>query len=384
MNVCIDIQSAIAQRAGVGRYTRLLVEHLAPLAGPDRLSLFYFDFSRKGEPFPVPGAVQRAVRWVPGRYVQKAWKEIGFPPFNWFAGTADIYHFPNFVRPPLTRGKSVVTIHDVSFLRFPETMEEKNRRYLTRCMRDTVDRADAIITDCAFVADELRERMNVPADKLHPILLGMSRQIADAPAAAVAAFRKSRGLERPYLLHVGTIEPRKNHLFLLKVFERLRGFDGDLVLAGMRGWKCDPVFAAIEASPKRDRIRYLEYVSDDDLPALYTGAEALLFPSLYEGFGFPPLEAMSCGTPVVSSTAGSLAEVLGGGARLIAGYDESEWTQAVELLLGGTEARTALTAAGRAKAAEYNWDRTAAQTWNLYRKLGNSSGGGGISAAGNP
>jgi glycosyltransferase involved in cell wall biosynthesis len=288
------------------------------------------------------------------------------------------------VRPPLTRGKSVVTIHDVSFLRFPETMEEKNRRYLTRCMRDTVDRADAIVTDCAFVADELRELMNVPAHKLHPILLGMSRQIADAPAEAVGAFRKARGLERPYLLHVGTVEPRKNHLFLIKVFERLRGFDGDLVLAGMRGWKCDPVFAAIAASPKRDRIRYLEYVSDDDLPALYTGAEALVFPSLYEGFGFPPLEAMSCGTPVVSSTAGSLAEVLGGGARLITGYDESEWAQAVESLLGRTADRVALTAAGRSKAAEYNWDRTAAQTWDLYRRLGNSSGGGGIPAAGNP
>ena len=126
MRVCIDIQSAIAQRAGVGRYTKRLVEELAALRAPaDELALFYFDFQRRGVPFPVPGATQRAVRWLPGRYVQKAWKTIAWPPFDLFAGPAEVFHFPNFIRPPLRRGRSVVTIHDLAFMRLPETIEAR-------------------------------------------------------------------------------------------------------------------------------------------------------------------------------------------------------------------------------------------------------------------
>ena len=131
MRVTLDIQAAIAQRAGVGRYTKSLVEHLGPFAGSDELRLFYFDFQRKGVPFPVPGASQHAVRWCPGQFVQKAWKTLNWPPYNWFAGAADVYHFPNFIRPPLKRGKSVVTIHDIAFIRYPQTLEPRNLAYLT-------------------------------------------------------------------------------------------------------------------------------------------------------------------------------------------------------------------------------------------------------------
>ena len=121
MKVCVDIQAAIAQRAGVGRYTKSLVEFLGRYAAGDQLQLFYFDFKRKGVPFPVNGVEQRAVRCIPGRFIQGAWKTISWPPFDWFAGPADVYHFPNFIRPPLSRGKSVVTIHDLAIYACPET-----------------------------------------------------------------------------------------------------------------------------------------------------------------------------------------------------------------------------------------------------------------------
>ncbi|MBN1269572.1 MAG: glycosyltransferase family 4 protein [Kiritimatiellae bacterium] len=369
MKVCIDIQAAIAQRAGVGRYTKALVEHLGALAGDDDLALFYFDFQRKGTPFPVSGARQKAVRWCPGRVVQKAWKEIHWPPFDWFAGAADVYHFPNFILPPLTRGRSVVTIHDTSFLRHPETTEEKNLRYLTAKIRDTVARADAIITDSVFSAMEVEELLKAPREKLHPILLGLSAGLRRPDHEAIRAFRGRHGLERPYLLMVGTLEPRKNVPFLVEVFEKLGGFDGDLVIAGMRGWKYEPILQRIEVSPRRDRIRYLEYVREEDLPALYAGAQLFVFPSFYEGFGFPPLEAMACGTPVVASAAGSLPEVLGGAAELVEGFDADEWTARVGALLADRARCEQLRARGLEQAKKFRWEETARKTWNVYREV---------------
>lgn len=369
MRVVIDIQAAIAQRAGVGRYTKSLVEHLGRFAGPDEFGLFYFDFQRKGVPFPVPNAAQRAVRWCPGRVVQKAWKTVRFPPFDWFAGPADVYHFPNFIRPPLSRGRSVVTIHDVSFLRFPETTEARNLRYLTAQIGRTVRDADAILTDSTFIAREIEELLKVPASKIHPVLLGLPDDLRRPDDAAVAAFRKQHGLERPYLLMVSTLEPRKNMPFLVEVFERLGELDGELVIAGMRGWKFEPILERMRTSPRATRIRHLDYVPEASLPALYAGAELLVFPSLYEGFGFPPLEAMACGTPVLSSRAGSLPEVLGDGAEYVEGYDAEAWAVRARTLLSDRTLRANVVERGLRRARLFSWDETARRTWDVYRKV---------------
>ena len=364
MRVCMDIQAAIAQRAGVGRYTKKLVEHLGPLRGADELSLFYFDFKRLGTPFPVAGARERALRWLPGRVVQQSWKRFGFPPFDWLAGRADVYHFPNFILPPLRRGCSVVTIHDVSFLRFPETMEDRNFAYMSTHIRDTVERADAIITDCQFVADEIEELLAVPEQKLFPIPLGLPPELRAPETGVVQAMRNRHQLYGPYLLHVGTLEPRKNHSFLLDVFDTLtkRGeFDGQLVCAGMPGWKCEDFLTRMRTHP---RVIYLNYVPDDDLSALYAGAEAFLFPSLYEGFGFPPLEAMACGTPAICSGAGSLTEIVGGGATLVEAFDMDAWVEAVRAVLAHPNP-----CRGLDWVRQYTWAETARRTWEVYRSL---------------
>jgi glycosyltransferase involved in cell wall biosynthesis len=369
MNVCIDIQAAIAQRAGVGRYTKSLVEHLGRFAGSDRLRLFYFDFKRKGMPFPAEGAEQRSVRWAPGRLVQGAWRTLAWPPFDWFAGPADLYHFPNFIRPPLRRGKSVVTIHDLAFLRHPETIEEKNYRYLNARIRDTVARADALIAVSEFTARELRELLDVPPEKIHAIPEGLEGHISQPEESAVVQLRKRLQLTRPYLLTVGTLEPRKNLPFLIQVFDRLRDYDGDLVIAGMKGWKYEPTLHGIRASARSHRIRYLDYVPEGQLNALYAGADLFLFPSLYEGFGFPPLEAMACKTPVVSSAAGSLPEILGQAAEVIEGFDAEQWAEAIERLLRDPKRIGSLRALGLARARQFSWNETARRTWEVYRKL---------------
>ena len=371
MRVCLDVQPAVSQRAGVGRYTRALVEHLVPVAQAhgDRLALFYFDFRRRGEALRAPGAEVRAVRWLPGRYVQQAWRRLDWPPFDWFAGRAEVYHFPNFAVPPLTRGAAVVNIHDLGFLRHPQYAETRNQRYLASVIQRAARRAARIVTASRFAAREIEEWLHVPAGKVRVIANGID--IHPPGPGAASELRRRLGLERPYLLHVGTLEPRKNLAFLVEVFERLHGFDGDLVLSGALGWKCEALLARIAASPLAARIRRLDYVSAADLPALYAGAALFAIPSHYEGFGFPPLEAMACGTPVVSSVGGSLQEVLGDAAvvmRPAAGA--SDWAAAIESLLGNDARRTELTARGRLQAARYTWESAARATWDVYREVG--------------
>lgn len=368
LNVCLDIQPAVAQRAGVGRYTRALVEHLGESCGTDQLRLFYFDFRRRGLTFATPGLDQQAIHWCPGRLVQKSWKTLHWPPFDWLAGRADVYHFPNFIIPPLADGRTVVTVHDVSFLRFPEMAEAKNLAYLKAHIADTVRRADAIITDSRFSAGEITELLRADPAKVFSIPLGVADHMRLPDPEAVARMRRERGLTRPYLLTVGTLEPRKNTAFLASVFEAMTAFDGDLVIAGMRGWKYEPILERLRASPRKRAIRYLEYVGDNELPALYAGAELFLFPSLYEGFGFPPLEAMLCGAPVLASTAGALQEVLGAGARLIAEFDAERWAGEALRLLSDSAMRSAAIEKGRAWAQRYTWRETARQTWDVYRK----------------
>ncbi len=368
LKVCVDIQPALGQRAGVGRYTRSLVERLGREKGSDSISLFYFDFMRQGLSFTVENVEERSVRWCPGRLMQKSWSALNFPPFDLLAGRADVYHFPNFIIPPLRRGRSIVTIHDVSFLAYPQFTENRNLEWITSHIHDTVRRADSIITDSSFSAREIVERLAANHAKVFPIHLGLSDHFKPAGQEAVDRARHVFGLDRPYLLTVGTIEPRKNLEFLIAAFEQMSDFDGYLALAGMRGWKCSSIFERIKSSSRASDICYIEYVSEADLSALYSGAELFMFPSLYEGFGLPPLEAMACGTPVIASSAGSLPEVLGKAALLIPVNDHEAWAAETARLLDDRGLRRAMSEHGRNHASHYNWSTTAKKTWEVYRQ----------------
>lgn len=369
MQICIDVQSAITLNTGVGRYTRQLVEHLGVHAEADTLRAFYFDFQGNAAPFHANGVTMSPVRWCPGRIAQNAWKRLHWPPFECFAGKADLYHFPNFILPPLRHGKSVVTIHDVSFMRMSEYTETKNLSYLTQKILRTVRETDAIITDSKFSASEIESLLGVSPDKITAIYPGISSHFQRPENSVITETCQRLGITRPYLLTVCTLEPRKNLPFMVDVFEQLKDFDGDWVLAGMAGWKYEPILERIRNSPAASRIRHLNFVSDADLPALYAGAELFVFPSFYEGFGFPPLEAMACGTPVVSSTGGSLGEVLRNGAICIDTFDVDRWLAEIQKLLTGSAIRASLIEAGSAQVAEYTWAPTAAETWKLYRRL---------------
>ncbi len=365
----MDIQSAVGQTAGVGRYTRTLAEGLGAQAGTDSLSLFYFDFRGNAQTLPAPGARIQRIRWCPGRLVQKAWKTIQWPPFDLLAGPADLFFFPNFVAPPVRKGRSVVAIHDMSHVRFPQFAEERNLRYLNARLAESARRADAILTISRFSAGEISEVLDIDPARIFPIYPGIGEPFQPPDPGAIDAQLSTLGIRQPYLLTVGTLEPRKNIPLLIEIFEKLDKFKGSLVIAGMPGWKTEPIIDRIRRSPRARDIVWLRYVDQAALPALYRGAAAFVLTSFYEGFGFPPLEAMACGAPVVSATAGSLREALGEGAVLMDDYNPDRWVAALNRLLTDPEARARSIERGQAWVQRYAWRHTIRQTWDVFRKV---------------
>ena len=326
----------------------------------------------------------RPFRLLPGRVAEAAMARFGAPAFDLLAGAADVFHFTNFIAKPLRRGhgKSVATVHDMSFARFPEFAEARNLRHLGRGIRRTAENADIILTVSEFSRREIEELMPETRGRARAALLGISEVFMPAAPAEVEAVKMRLGLERPFVLTVGTVEPRKNLPFLAAVFERLAPLGVDLVVAGAPGWKCEPIFARFAEAEARfpGRFHYLRFVPDGMLGALYSAASLFAIASFYEGFGFPPLEAMACGAPVLSSDGGSLPEVLGGGdcggggggggaARVMRGFDADEWAgAAMEIIQAPPDVRLRMSAAGQARAAEFRWRKCAGQTLAAYRE----------------
>lgn len=369
MKVCIDIQAGVSQRAGIGRYVSELVGHL-PRTDDLDFELFYMDFKGKAKPPRAPHCTFRRFSKVPGLFVQQAWKHFSRPSFNTISGRYDLFHFPNFIIPPLDpRAGAVVSIHDISFLLHPDFAESRNLDFLTRRIEKTVRRANAIITISRKSADDICERLSVEKDRVHPVYLGVSKSFCPASAESVSFIRDALLLDRPYILMVGTFEPRKNIPFAIDLFEKMSFFDGDLVLVGQKGWKNEAIFKRISASPAKERIHTFAALPDSFLPSLYSGAELLLMTSFYEGFGFPPVEAMACGTPVVSSDGGSLAEICADAAVVISGYDKDEWLARTEQLFASADLKAALCKAGLRRAADFTWQKTAEEHVSLYRKV---------------
>ena len=373
MKICIDIQSAVAQRAGVGRYTKVLVENLIKNGHADQLKLFYFNFKKFESPIDNTDNIEmKPITYIPGQFVQKAWKTINFPTFDFFAGKADVYHFPNFIIPPVAdkKGKKIVSIHDTSFIRFPQFTEEKNLKYITKKIKKTVERADKIITISHFSAEEIKTLLNVPEHKIAVTHLGISESfMPEDKHEAFLKVKEKTQIADPYILTLGTVEPRKNLLLAIEMFEKMKHFDGNLVIAGMLGWKYETIMEKIKESPKSKKIIYLNYVPDGLLSSLYSAASLYIIPSHYEGFGFPPVEAMACGTPVLSSKGGSLPEILGNAAEYAEFNAPEQWADKAEQIINTQSIQNDLIKKGIKQASKYRWSKTAEETWNIYQEL---------------
>jgi glycosyltransferase involved in cell wall biosynthesis len=313
----------------------------------------------------LPDGVTAATARLPARLVRGLWaRGLAHPAVERWTGPVDLVHALNYVAPP-TKVPVVVMVHDLTFVRFPELCTRDTLQY-GDLVRRAVARGAVIHTPSEFVAAEVRAELSVPEDRVVAIHSGLA---AVGGGDAAAGSRLAGG--KRYVLALGTIEPRKNLPALVRAFTPVAAADPDvrLVVAGPDGWDRDRFTTAVERSPHRDRIVRLGYVSAPARRDLLAGATVFAYPSRYEGFGFPPLEAMAAGIPVVAARAGALPEVLGEAARFVDPDRDDELAAAIAALLDDATAREDLVSRGRERAARYSWTTTAAAVAALYRSL---------------
>ena len=280
-----------------------------------------------------------------------------------------LYHATEHLLPRLAR-PTVLTVHDLIFEAFPQHHTWTNRAFLQVAMPLFVQATDAIIVVSQQTQRDLVARYGTPKSKIRVIYEGIDDRFARRSDWQSDPQRRYSP-ERPYLLMVGTLEPRKNHATAMQALARLKqaGYPHRLLIAGGQGWLFEPVAALVAALGLSDDVTFAGRVPDDDLPALYAGADALLLPSLYEGFGFPVLEAMACRTPVVCADSSSLPEVAGDAALLVKPTDDEALAAAVERILIEPGLADELRRRGGAQAARFRWETCAAETVALYREV---------------
>jgi glycosyltransferase involved in cell wall biosynthesis len=379
MRIAIDYSAAVNQRAGVGRLVRNQVLALAEVDQVNEYRLVYARPNHGSPPpqFPRARNFSRREIGLRERWLTILWHRAKVPlAADWLSGPVDLYHFPDFVLPPLRRARGILTVHDLAFLMRPECADAGLRAYLEEVVPRSVQRAAFIIADSENTRNDLVVLLGVHPDAVSVVPGGVEERFAPVvDQVRLDQARRTLGVwDAPYILAIGVIEPRKNLNQLMDAFRLLKerhiGPAGlKLVLAGGNGWLVDGILAHHAASPVRDDILMPGFVDDDLLPAVYSAATVFAFPSLYEGFGLPILEAMACGTPVVASNSSCLPEVAEGAARMIDPDNVEELVGALEQALCDTELRTRLIESGRRRAAEYTWTRAAHSLLDVYRRV---------------
>ncbi len=282
----------------------------------------------------------------------------------------DLFHAPGYVAPKRLPCPLVLTVYDLVALTHPELARRSNVLHYRWRLPRSARAAARIIVPLECVARQVVERLGVARERVRVVPLGVDARLKPPSLDARARVRARHRLARPYILFVGNIEPKKNLPTLLRAFASLKrdGLPHALVIAGKRGWKCREVFALPAELGIEADVRFLGYIEETDLAGLYGGAELFAFPSLVEGFGLPPLEAMACGTPVVTSDAEALVETAGDAAEHAPVLDPQALAEAIRRVLGDAALRERLRAAGLARAAQFTWPRTAEMTRAVYRE----------------
>ena len=368
MRIGIDFTPAIQQQAGIGRYTRELVRALARLDTDNRYVLLQASRGAQEPAGHWPDNFR--VRSIPltDRWLAILWQRLRLPvPVETFTGAVDIFHSPDFVLPPVRRARTVLTVHDLSFLTTPQTSEPALRAYLSEAVPRAVARADHILADSRSTKRDLVTHLNADPEKITVVYPGVDPRFQRLEEPAIAEVRTRYGLERPFVLSVGTLQPRKNYPTLIEAFARLSSVD--LVIAGGPGWLYQEIFDTVDRLGMGERVSFLGLVRDEDLPALYNAAEVLAMPSLYEGFGLPVLEALACGTPVVTSDVSSLPEVACDAALLVSPHDVEGISQALLRALTDQELRAALRERGLIQAKQFTWQKAAETVLGIYQRL---------------
>ncbi len=353
--------------AGVSLYTLNLLIHL-PAAGPGhefvafqgRDGLRIEGTSTVLSPLPTVNPIARI-----------CWEQSGLP-FQAARRRVTLLHGTVNVVPLLFPGPTVVTVHDLSFLRMPEQFPPLKARYLKAAVDLSTRKATHIIAVSEHTRQDLIELLQLPEERISVVYSGAAPSFRPLPSAECEAFRRARLGGRPMILHVGTLQPRKNIDVLIRAFAAVRRRERlphVLALVGARGWMYDDLFALVQREGLGEHVNFVDFVASDQLPLWYNSADLFAYPSAYEGFGLPVLEAMACGVPVVTSTSSSLVELAGDAAITVAPGSQEALELALTRVLGDEPLRRRLREHGLLRASAFSWDRTASNTVAVYEQV---------------
>jgi glycosyltransferase involved in cell wall biosynthesis len=361
IRLAFDGTPLLGPRSGVGE----LVSGIAPeLARRPELEIVAYAVTLRGRhdlAAHLPPGVRAATRTYPARLVRQAWLRSEQPRIERWTGAVDVVHATNYVAPP-TKAAEVVSVYDLGFVRYPELVEADALDY-PELLRRAIRRGAWIHTTSDFVGEEIAATFPIATERVVRVYPG----IPETRRGDAARGRALVGAAR-YVLAIGTIEPRKNFPMLVRAFDAVAADDPELVLviAGARGWGADDFDDALTAARHRARVRTPGYVSAEDRRDLLAGASVLAYPSRYEGFGFPPLEAMAAGVPVVATRAGAIPEVVGGAAHLVASDDTDAFAGALHTVLTDDAVRHDLVHRGNGRHDAFSWSTAAAGLVALY------------------
>ncbi len=369
--------SGTYRQAGVSKYTEFLINSLGQL---DTSNDYYIYFGNGPHPPEFAAASNFRVRAshlnTEKPLTRIAWEQA-IAPGVLLRDRPALLHCPVNVVPLAAFCPTVLTIHDLGFMRFPERYKAAKRRYLHVMTSLSARRAAHIITPSQSVRQEVIELLKIKPERVTAIAEGVAPHFRPLPAGAVEEWRQSKKLPQRFVLYVGTLEPRKNLPLLINAFARWHMENPDeakgveLVLGGAKGWLYEEIFRLVKELDLEGVTRFQGYISENELPLWYNSASCFVYPSVYEGFGLPPLEAMACGCPVITSNTSSLPEVVSEAGITIDPQDESGLVEALDKLLGNAAERERRRAAGLSRAAGFSWLEAARRTLEIYKLVAN-------------
>lgn len=368
LNAQLLAGSATYRSAGIHHYISRLLAHL-PLAGSDMDFLAYVNQSGSSA---IQGVRMRVTRWPTHQpRARILWEQFALPIWARRDGVR-LLHGLAFALPLVRPCPGVVTVYDLSFVRFPQFFRGVHAAYLRLFTRLSCRAAERIIAISESTRRDIAQLYGIPPARLDTAPPGVDPIFRPLPREQVETFRQRRGLPETFILHVGTLEPRKNHLKLLQALAHLSPSPFPpstfhLFCIGGQGWGYEAIYAAVERLNLKERVTFVGYVPAQELPLWYNAATLLAYPSLYEGWGMPVLEALACGTPVITSNLAALPEAAGAAGILVSPHDADELAAAIHRLLRDTDLRRQLSQTGLTHAAQFTWERTAQQTVQVYR-----------------
>lgn len=375
----IDYTPAYDQGGGIGRYVRELVHALAHT--PDKHNYRLFVAGASAQTLPSPPAKNFVWKPTPvnNRWLARLWHKGRIPlPIESFIGNVDLYHATDFVLPPSRKStRTILTVHDLSYIRTPETASPRLQRYLETVVPRSIQKADHILADSTATQSDIVSVYGVEPEKITVLLSGVGQQfepVRDTERLA-SVRRKYQIGEKPFVFAIGTVQPRKNYARLTQAIAQLHrnGHDVDLVIAGGKGWLEDELYKTIDMLGLQQRVHLIGYADELDIPALYSASICSAFVSLYEGFGLPILESMACGTPVITSNISSMPEVAGHAAITVDPTNVNAISDGIERIITETRYRDELTQRGFSHIQQFTWEKSVQTLLNVYDQILTSS-----------